>query len=115
MGKTHRFWLLSLSLLLTAGCSGSMALPWDDALLDPGRIATREPLEIPPDLNTLPTEKRAYEGSELTWTNPNNAPADDDAGTSLLLPLPSVQEEAPLDRNEKERLPRWMGEPVQSE
>lgn len=44
--------------LLASGCSANFQMPWDKNLLDPGRIATREPLEIPPDLNTLPPPEK---------------------------------------------------------
>ncbi|MBF0159563.1 MAG: hypothetical protein HQL58_08550 [Magnetococcales bacterium] len=43
-----------LTLLLLAGCSGHFRLPWETDPFDPSRIVTREPLEIPPDLDRLP-------------------------------------------------------------
>ncbi|MBF0124156.1 MAG: hypothetical protein HQL60_02325 [Magnetococcales bacterium] len=46
--------ILLLVLMLSAGCSGHFRMPWESDPFDPSRIATREPLEIPPDLDRLP-------------------------------------------------------------
>ncbi|MBF0162821.1 MAG: hypothetical protein HQL88_11110, partial [Magnetococcales bacterium] len=59
--------------LLLGGCSGKLALPWESNLLDPARIATREPLEIPPDLNKLPSAepaKKPVNTPAVSWTDP---------------------------------------------
>ncbi|MBF0342574.1 MAG: hypothetical protein HQL95_16650, partial [Magnetococcales bacterium] len=57
MKKSHGFLVPAMGIMaigLLAGCSSNFTLPWDDNALDPSKVATREPLEIPPDLDVLP-------------------------------------------------------------
>ena len=105
---------LLLAALLLGGCSGKLSLPWEEALLDPGRIATREPLEIPPDLNRLPTEgaRPDADSPASAWIEPT---VTDDGQSSIDIPLvvPEQADDAALSRDEKEELPSWMDTPVE--
>lgn len=114
MNNQH-VWLYATLALLLGGCSGNMNLPWEGNLLDPSRVATREPLEIPPDLNTLPpVEGRAKDRARtLPWTDP--ALARQSSGQSgghqtIHLPAPASEykEDPSLSRNQQEKLPSWM-------
>ena len=98
-GRTHKY-LYTAAAILLGGCS-DIPIPWGDNFLDPGRIATREPLEIPPDLDHLPPAA----GKETS-------PQTDKQDPSVLLPFqipPERQDDASLSRTKKERLPDWMG------
>ncbi|MEO5362122.1 MAG: DUF3035 domain-containing protein [Magnetococcus sp. DMHC-8] len=123
-------WLYATSTLCLAGCSSNISLPWESNLLDPARIATREPLEIPPDLNTLPSSGTAREqdrARKVLWTDPSmaqpgsgkaagksagSAAGKTAAGSDLTIHLPTHSPEnkdAPaLSRTEQEKLPAWM-------
>ncbi len=103
-----------LASLLAGGCSGSVTMPWDSALLDPGRINTREPLEIPPDLNTLPEGPRPDSSPTIGWIDPNEA-GNERPSVNVPLYLPEKQDEKPLSRNEKEELPDWMESPARAQ
>ncbi|MEO5350230.1 MAG: DUF3035 domain-containing protein [Magnetococcus sp. YQC-3] len=120
--KQTLFRLCATLTLLLGGCSGNLTLPWESNLLDPSRIATREPLEIPPDLNALPPTEGAADRNtprKITWTDPSAAPkptgkaGDKSAGNSnstIRLPIqnPENKDDASLSRTEQEKLPAWM-------
>lgn len=114
---------------LLGGCSSTIALPWEKDNLDPSRVATREPLEIPPDLSELPNPdaknvKPAQDPAVEAWVNPDGVgqkgggkPGNDAKreGGDAKLPftIPTVrQDKEGLSRNEKENLPGWMEAPV---
>ncbi|MBF0460501.1 MAG: hypothetical protein HQL87_03815 [Magnetococcales bacterium] len=123
MIKPKLCWLYATTTLLLGGCSSNISLPWETNFLDPSRVATREPLEIPPDLNTLPpaeTAKDPGSTAKVPWTDPalaqkNGGKADGKtAGNSnqtIHLPsqLPGNSDDASASRNEQEKLPSWMG------
>ncbi|MBF0414948.1 MAG: hypothetical protein HQL77_00280 [Magnetococcales bacterium] len=114
---------------LLSGCSSTIALPWEKDNLDPSRVATREPLEIPPDLSELPNPdaknvKQDSERAADAWVNPDavgkkgggkpggNA-AREGGDPKLPFSIPKVhQDNEGLSRNEKENLPGWMEAPV---
>ncbi|HIJ85294.1 MAG: hypothetical protein HW380_1856 [Magnetococcales bacterium] len=112
-------WILTLLVGsgLLGGCSSSVTLPWEKDLLDPGRVATREPLEIPPDLSELPgPEAKQQDASLDAWVNPYPS-AEGGRGASgnqkLPFEIPTVSEEkGGLSRNENDKLPAWMESPV---
>ncbi|MBF0190428.1 MAG: hypothetical protein HQL99_04680 [Magnetococcales bacterium] len=112
MRKLNRFVppVLAFSALLSlAGCSSNFALPWEDNMLDPSRVATREPLEIPPDLNVLPGQepREEEENRMVTPGTDGSAPA---SARSILFKTPeNRQESKPLTRDQQERLPGWIG------
>ena len=118
--KQTFFRLCATLTLLLGGCSGNISLPWESNLLDPARIATREPLEIPPDLNALPPTGGTQERNsprKVPWTDPSLAPkttgktGDKSAGDSTIrLPfqIPENKDDASLSRTEQEKLPAWM-------
>lgn len=91
--------------LLVAGCSSNFTMPWEANLLDPARIQTREPLELPPDLNVLPTPDNPA-GEALS--QPKAPPAQ--SATTILFNAPTGRRGSPqpLTRNEKEKLPDWI-------
>ncbi|MBF0310108.1 MAG: hypothetical protein HQL56_11330 [Magnetococcales bacterium] len=53
MTSRHLFLAVVLATLV-GGCSSTFRMPWEDSSLEVNRIATREPLEVPPDLYSLP-------------------------------------------------------------
>ncbi|MEO5338955.1 MAG: hypothetical protein H7837_00350 [Magnetococcus sp. MYC-9] len=114
-------WLYATLTLCLTGCSGNISLPWESNLLDPARIATREPLEIPPDLHKLPptgTGKAADSRSKLPWTDPSltQRPTGKEgskasaSSQSIHLPsqIPENKDDPSLSRTEQEKLPAWM-------
>ncbi|MEO5365842.1 MAG: hypothetical protein H7831_05715 [Magnetococcus sp. WYHC-3] len=103
---------LVLSALIT-GCTRNIPMPWETQnLLDPNRVAVRQPLEIPPDLNVLPGSPEA--GKVLNPGESATAPAasspDDNASSAsaILFGSPRPEPVAPLGRDRQERLPHWM-------
>lgn len=97
-GRTRRPLLWLGAALLVSGCTSQFAFPWETNPLDPSRIATREPLEVPPDLEILP-QPTAGERSDAS------------AGNILFgNPVPRQGEEG--DRHQPERLPTWMDAPA---
>ncbi|MBF0110340.1 MAG: hypothetical protein HQL76_14310 [Magnetococcales bacterium] len=104
-----------------AGCSNAISLPWEQDFLDPGRVATREPLEIPPDLSELPNPDVRKEEPPLdAWVNPDGpggTRTGNPEGSNSRLPfaIPPVREDNEgLSRNEKENLPGWMDAPIKA-
>lgn len=88
---------VALSLLMVSGCSSVVRMPWEKEPLDANRIATREPLEIPPDLRALPVPET---------DRPDSTPQD---ARAILFGSPARSEKVtPLGRNEKETLPDWI-------
>ncbi|MBF0422096.1 MAG: DUF3035 domain-containing protein [Magnetococcales bacterium] len=127
MNRNRLILTLTFGCALLGGCSSTIALPWEKDNLDPGRIATHEPLEIPPDLSELPNpdakkpQSTANSPAERTidsWANPdaagNKGEAHSGKGDSRLpFSIPAVhQDKEGLSRNEKEKLPGWMDAPV---
>ncbi|NGZ28992.1 MAG: DUF3035 domain-containing protein [Magnetococcales bacterium] len=102
--KKH--WLVLPVVWLVAGCSNNITMPWDVNMLDPGRVQTREPLEMPPDLNVLPTPDNPS-GEALPQAK---APPAQSANAILFNSSPRPVVSKPLPgRNQKESLPGWMG------
>ncbi|GAB0056665.1 hypothetical protein SIID45300_00973 [Candidatus Magnetaquicoccaceae bacterium FCR-1] len=103
---------LAALLMLLSGCSSNFTMPWEQNMLDPSRIATREPLEIPPDLNTLPTndppEEPAGRVGDRRAGKDDSAPAS--ARSILFKGQEPAREAKPLGRDEQERLPGWLGD-----
>ncbi|MBF0368210.1 MAG: hypothetical protein HQL52_02035 [Magnetococcales bacterium] len=108
--KRLRLWPLLGIVLLISACSGNIPVPWEDNLLDPARVPTREPLDIPPDLDQLPASTQG-EGSSENWVNPDNDGTPAKSAGTILFDSPDSGEAAPLDRDEQERLPDWMVNP----
>ncbi|MBF0400656.1 MAG: hypothetical protein HQL90_07795 [Magnetococcales bacterium] len=110
--NTHRLWLLATLTLLLGGCSGNMNLPWESNFLDPARVATREPLEIPPDLNRLPPvdgAKAQAKGGNLPWNDTSARKTSGSSGSTIHLPPPTENtDNGSLSRNQQEKLPSWM-------
>ncbi|MBF0098481.1 MAG: hypothetical protein HQM04_17195 [Magnetococcales bacterium] len=108
-------YLVAASALLLTSCSGNFSLPWDTNLLDPARVATREPLEIPPDLHKLPSPEDARRGVDSrspAWTDPARAQSSKSSRSSSLqlpAPVPTNTDEGAISRNEQEKLPSWLG------
>lgn len=104
--------VLSVVLPL-AGCSSNLSLPWEDNFLDPGRIATREPLEIPPDMNVLPgrepPEESLAKGSKVLLQESAQEASVPTSARSILFNTPQANEQKPLTREEQEHLPGWLG------
>jgi hypothetical protein len=110
-----RSWLVAA--LFLGGCSSQVATPWDRPALDPGQVATREPLEIPPDFNTLP-EPGPKKNKGMTTLPKWVDPGEEQGGGSVpsLFKVPASSEEGEsLSRNEREELPSWMGSETKSE
>jgi hypothetical protein len=96
--------MMLVSTLLLAGCGSSFKLPWDEDVLDAKRINTREPLEIPPDLQKLPpVAGGAVEGKGGGGEN----------ASAILFNTPPAPQAKPLTRNQREKLPGWLGEDQQ--
>ncbi|MBF0627135.1 MAG: hypothetical protein HQL91_02840 [Magnetococcales bacterium] len=114
MKKTSGFnrpFLALLALLPLAGCSSNFVLPWEVNQLDPSQVATREPLEIPPDLDVLPSREAPDEPGVGRITAPRDEVAPLSA-RSILFKTPAGKadnEVKPLGREEQERLPGWLG------
>ena len=116
--KYALYCLYASGALLLGGCSNKLSLPWENNLLDPARIATREPLEIPPDLNTLPppgAAKKPALSHTIPWINPAQAPksggnSPKERAQTIHLPPQSTEntDDTSLSRNEQEKLPAWM-------
>ncbi|MBF0589207.1 MAG: nuclear transport factor 2 family protein [Magnetococcales bacterium] len=95
-------WLMLLGIVATAsGCTSSFTLPWEDDILDASRVATVEPLELPPDMETLPEPGVRMKEVE--------AQAGAGSASTILFGSKSVHGEAPeLGRNEQAQTPDWM-------
>lgn len=110
----HKLYCLcAAATLFLGGCSGNLALPWESNLLDPSRIATREPLEIPPDLNSLPptgASKGSSSIPKVPWTDPSLAQKKAGSDQTIHLPTQILEnkDDAALSRTEQEKLPAWM-------
>ncbi|MBF0147759.1 MAG: hypothetical protein HQL84_04700 [Magnetococcales bacterium] len=122
MRRLGKVMMLVVGCGLLGGCSSSVSLPWEQDLLDPGRVATREPLEIPPDLSELPNPdvKKKEESPLEPWVSPDVS-AGKGGGTRegrndrLPFAIPTVREDKEgLSRNEKENLPGWMDAPIKA-
>jgi hypothetical protein len=98
--------LLVVCTFLTVGCSSQIRLPWDSDPLDADRVMTVEPLEIPPDLDVLPTPGQAKHAAQNTVPDPTVTSA-----ANILFDAPRRVESKPLTRNEREKLPDWMTKP----
>ncbi|MBF0284964.1 MAG: hypothetical protein HQL51_10955 [Magnetococcales bacterium] len=96
--------LLAAACLLLAGCSTNFKMPWEENRLDPSRVHTYEPLEVPPDLEVLPDPANPADQSQ---TYRGGTPGG--TASSILFNTPAPQPTAPLTRNQKEKLPEWMG------
>ncbi|MBF0417053.1 MAG: hypothetical protein HQL86_02250 [Magnetococcales bacterium] len=105
--------VLASLLALLSGCSSNISLPWEQNLLDPSRIATREPLEIPPDIDTLPgndppEEPAGRPGERHAGSTDDGTPG---SARSILFKTPEPKREAkPLGRDQQERLPGWLSD-----
>ncbi len=97
--------LLFLAMPL-AGCSNTITLPWETNALDPSRIATREPLDIPPDMDRLPGQESATD--RQTMSQESSDPSLPTSARTILFNTPQAQEQKPLNRNEQEQLPDWL-------
>ncbi|MEO5345250.1 MAG: hypothetical protein H7834_02590 [Magnetococcus sp. YQC-9] len=101
-------------LAMLTGCSSNFTLPWEQNMLDPSRIATREPLEIPPDINTLPTNDPPEDLPGRLGERRTGARDDDStpgSARSILFKTPEPKKDPkPLGRDEQERLPSWLGD-----
>ncbi|MBF0272452.1 MAG: hypothetical protein HQL98_10350 [Magnetococcales bacterium] len=106
--------VLALAAVLPlAGCSSNFTLPWEDNMLDPGRVATREPLEIPPDLNVLPGKETQEDDDNRIAASPRNDSSAPTSARSILFKTPEARQESkPLTRDQQERLPGWLGTPT---
>ena len=118
----NKFWRYATVAILLGGCSSNMTMPWSDKFLDPGRIATREPLEIPPDLDVLPsanTQKDTDDAIGMPWNNSSRAkdnkqnrgkPSASTPNTSVDVPfnIPENQDDTSISRTKQEKLPAWM-------
>ncbi|MBF0428294.1 MAG: hypothetical protein HQL94_05175 [Magnetococcales bacterium] len=94
-------------LCLLAGCSSKFVMPWEKDQLDPSRIATREPLEIPPDLDVLPTNEPPEDTVGTRQSDRDTLPAS--ARSILFKTQEKPQtEKPPLNRDEQEKLPNWL-------
>lgn len=101
--------LVVIGVLPMAGCSNNFVMPWESNTLDPSRIPTREPLEVPPDMDTLPG-KEPPEESQLRGRSSKDVKEDvPTSASTILFKTPQIPEEKPLTREEKERLPNWLG------
>ncbi|MBF0321709.1 MAG: DUF3035 domain-containing protein [Magnetococcales bacterium] len=113
-----------MTLMLT-GCSGKFRLPWESDTPDVSRIATREPLEIPPDLDLLPplpgsggtgsttTRSDHGEGSRpvagaVGTAAVSGAPDATQTAGSILFGTGSARKSEPVSRDQKEKLPGWI-------
>lgn len=122
MRRDRMLWIWVLGCGLLAGCSSNMTLPWEKDMLDPGRVVTREPLEIPPDLSELPDPSVSKPEPVLdTWVNPDAVGGGQGVGKQdggqgkLPFAIPAVRDNNEgLSRNEKETLPKWMDAPVKA-
>lgn len=96
----RRFFRYVMMLALLGGCSSAVSLPWEDKFLDPARVVTREPLEIPPDLTHLPPTGSARGAAQklpdLPW-KPNAREGETPASSR-----------AALSRLKQQQLPGWM-------
>lgn len=113
MNKSSRL-LVSLScavgLLSLAGCSSKFTMPWEKDMLDPSRIATKEPLEIPPDLDVLPGNEPPEQQRAGAGGTGERDEAVPGSARSILFNTPQPRgEDRPLGRDEKEQLPGWLG------
>ena len=121
-------WLFASASLFLAGCSSlSATVPWMDNDLDPSRVATREPLEIPPDLTVLPKvdattkppaqkEKqesllpwKVFAPSKATPTRQKTVVSPRHSSSEALpFPIPEIPGDEIPSRDRQEELPDWM-------
>ncbi|MBF0142765.1 MAG: hypothetical protein HQL59_04810 [Magnetococcales bacterium] len=107
--------LLFCCSTLASGCSSNFKLPWEADYLDPSRVATREPLEVPPDLDQLPAPPTpSGEGSKKSQQE-ESSPADAssrESAAGILFGTPASaprNNPAPRSDREQESLPEWIG------
>ena len=106
---------------LLGGCSNTIGLPWESPFLDPGRVATREPLEIPPDLSVLPpagrTQKPQGKVAKLPWERSGSSTSGSghagqktspQTSANLPFPIPESVDDSSISRDTQEKLPAWM-------
>lgn len=120
MKRASKFPYMLLAAVVLGGCSAQIATPWDRKSLDPGQVVTLEPLEIPPDFDTLP--KLGPRKDQEPDNTPSWVDSGDDAQTSGAVPsmfknFSETEQDASKypSRNEQERLPGWMGSDIDSE
>lgn len=103
--------LLAMAAWTLSGCTANFRMPWEDNPLDPSRIVTREPLEIPPNLSQLPPTAQP-EVEPKDKTAPVAAAPTSESASAILFdtPAPAAKAAAP-DRNENAPLPDWMSSP----
>lgn len=96
--------LLGVIGMVGGGCSQKFQLPWEKDMLDPGRVATREPLEIPPDLQTLPP-------AETTGTGVRRGRSGGDSATSILFQEGKGEKRVEQRGQERAPMPDWVTNP----
>ncbi len=97
-------WLLLLSVgVMLGGCTSSFRLPWEEDMLDASRVATVEPLEMPPDMEELPEPTKRIKEAEQEI-------GGESAAHILFGGTPDAGSEPvkPLGRHETARVPAWM-------
>ena len=100
--------LFAVALPLLASCSTHIRFPWEADPLDPSRVETREPLEVPPDLWVLPQPG----DEELDTVRSRKKEATQyESADAILFGASQAIDPAPLDRDKKEILPGWMDAP----
>ncbi|MBF0620582.1 MAG: DUF3035 domain-containing protein [Magnetococcales bacterium] len=102
-------WLLPvLAVLMLSGCMESFKIPFvSDFFGGPRKVITRKPLEVPPDLNTLPplaNEPAVRKAERKTDTGP------EETATSILFGKQSDNRaRTNQDHTPVGQLPEWMG------
>ena len=117
MNRCSRFLPLLVAALVLGGCTANVATPWDRTSLDPGQIATLEPLEIPPNFDKLPKpgpKKDPAPKPVPNWVDTGERAQSGNVSSLFKAPL-STNESDAISRNEQEQLPVWMGPEVKSE
>jgi len=108
-GKKSILTLLLVTAPLLASCSAKFLMPWEQNMLDPANVRTQEPLEIPPDLWTLPPTKDSAEENAEDKAAEQDVAGSEGTATSILFGGPEGVKDASSDRNENEALPAWLG------
>nr|CRH04963.1 conserved exported protein of unknown function [Candidatus Magnetococcus massalia] len=98
-----RLLLAVVALSLVTGCSGSFRMPWEKSY-DPSEIPTREPLEIPPDLYSLPKA-----GYDKTGRQQHKKSQEGSTANEILFGGGEAGRSDEMGRNEQETLPDWVG------